>query len=224
MIKAIIFDFDGTIVDTESAEFKAWEDTYQAYGCELPFSMWAQVIGTSNDMFNPITYLEQQLGANIDRARVRRERRARLMQLLEGQEIRPGVAQYMKEARRLQLKVGVASGSPREWVGGHLERLHLLPNIGAMRCADDVTRVKPAPDLYEAVLDDFGLNGAEAVAIEDSPHGALAAKRAGLYCVVVPNAMTEQLSFDHVGVDVQLDSLAELPLNELLARLRRVDD
>jgi beta-phosphoglucomutase-like phosphatase (HAD superfamily) len=82
-----------------------------------------------------------------------------------------------------------------------------------------VPRVKPDPALYRAVLDAIGVQASDAVALEDSPNGVMAAKRAGMACVAVPNALTARL--DLSAADVRLTSLAEVSLGDLLARLRR---
>ena len=80
-------------------------------------------------------------------------------------------------------------------------------------------RVKPDPALYRAVVDALGVRPEESLALEDSPNGVLAAKRAGLTCVAVPNALTARL--DLSAADLSLTSLADLSLPELIARLRR---
>jgi len=103
-------------------------------------------------------------------------------------------------------------------VVGHLERLG-LNQWDCIRCRDDVARAKPDPDLYLAVALELGVAPAEAVAIEDSPTGCLAARAAGLYCVAVPNRMTADLDFD--AADVRLDSLADVSLEAFLKGLRR---
>jgi len=84
----------------------------------------------------------------------------------------------------------------------------------AIRCAEDVVHTKPHPDLYLAALDELSLQPLEAVALEDSPHGVRAAKQAEIFCVVVPNSLTEELPLDHA--DLMLPSLAEVSLEELL--------
>ena len=115
------------------------------------------------------------------------------------------------------MKLGMASSSRRKWVNGHLTRLGLIQHFDSIKCADDVQRTKPDPDLYLAALGALGLQGHEAVALEDSPNGIAAAKAAGLFCVAVPNTLTRQLPLD--GVDLVLDSLADLPMKDLLERL-----
>jgi beta-phosphoglucomutase-like phosphatase (HAD superfamily) len=90
-----------------------------------------------------------------------------------------------------------------------------------MRCRDDVANVKPEPDLYLAVLDCLEVRAAEAIAIEDSPNGVAAAKRAGMRCVAIPNSITARL--DLSAADVRLASLADVTLPELLSQLREPD-
>jgi HAD superfamily hydrolase (TIGR01509 family) len=216
MIKALIFDFDGLIVDTEGPDYQAWQETYASFGCALPLEEWAAEIGTYG-AFDPYDYLARQLGRPIDRAAIRERRRARFAELIEQQAVLPGVEGYLREARERGLRVGIASSSPRGWVVGHLARFGLDQSFDCIKTADDVERVKPDPALYLAALDALGVPAHAALAFEDSPNGALAATRAGIYCVVVPNRLTGRLAFD--AANPRLASLAELPLAELLARV-----
>lgn len=219
MIRAIIFDFDGLILDTEVPEFQTWQEIYCAHGCELPLSVWATGIGTSSDVFNPYDYLEAQIGRMIDREAIQLQRRQRYRELLKAQAVLPGVQNYIAEAKRLGLRLGVASSSSREWVVGNLTELGLQANFDCIKCSNDVVRVKPDPALYQCAVEALALRPEEAVAFEDSPNGVTAAKRAGLFCVAVPNSLTRQLILTHA--DLQLDSLAEMPLHRLLAHLER---
>jgi HAD superfamily hydrolase (TIGR01509 family) len=135
--------------------------------------------------------------------------------LIEAESILPGVDEYLREAGRLGLRIGLASSSSRDWVVGHLGRLGLDGSCHFVRCWDDVELAKPAPDLYLAVLDDLQVAAPEAIALEDSPNGVAAAKAAGLWCVAVPNELTAEL--DLSSADLRLSSLAEMPLQQLLA-------
>ena len=213
-IQALIFDFDGLILDTETPDFQSWQETYQAYGASISFAEWARWIGTMGT-FDPYRYLEQQLGHPVDRAAVRARRRARFDELMAEQAVLPGVLEYVREAGRLGLKLGIASSSPREWIVSRLGPLGLASYFAAVSSGDDVECTKPDPAVYLAALAALGVEAHQAIALEDSPNGILAAKRAGIYCVAVPNALTRQLSFDYA--DLYLDSLADLPLEELLA-------
>jgi HAD superfamily hydrolase (TIGR01509 family) len=218
MIRSLIFDFDGLILDTEVPDLQSWQEIYLEYGCTLPMSVWAVCIGSS-DLFDPYEYLESQLGRSVDREAIRAKKRRRETKLIEAQPVLPGVKEYITDAKRLGLKLGVASSSSRSWVIGHLSRLGLLSHFDCIKCADDVERTKPDPALYISVLDELGLQADQAIALEDSPNGILAAKRAGLFCVAVPNPVTRQLSLQQA--DLQLTSLAELPLERLLSEIQK---
>ncbi len=213
MIKALIFDFDGLILDTEVPEYQSWAELYQAYGCDLPLKKWVECIGTA-DAFNPYEYLAQQLGQPIDRAEIRSQRRARFAELMADQTVLPGVQDYIATAKHLGLKLGVASSSPRERVIGYLSNLNLATHFDAIRCGDEVKATKPDPALYLDVLQALEIQSHEAIALEDSPNGILAAKRAGLFCVAIPNALTRQLSLNLA--DCQMTSLVDLPLTQIL--------
>lgn len=217
MIEAIIFDFDGLILDTETSDYESWREIYAEFGVALPLDAWHRNIGSSN-LFNPYLYLESRLGRPIDRTAVHARRKQRDNELLAAQKILPGVERMLSDARRLGLKVGLASSSDHDWVDGHLARLGLLDQFDLIRCRDDVNdRSKPDPAVYQAAV--AGLQAApnRALALEDSPNGVQAAKEAGLYCVAVPNQMTRSLNFDRA--DIKLASLANMTLPQLIGEV-----
>ena len=216
IIKALIFDFDGLILETEGPDYQSWDEVYRSYGCSLPLEKCIESIG-SMDTFDPYLYLEQQLGRQVDREEIRARRRARQVELLANETILPGVEDYIVTARRLGLKLGLASSSSRGWVIGHLSRFGLEASFDCIQCGDDVIRTKPDPSLYLAVLRALGIEPHQAIALEDSPNGCLAAKRAGIFCVAVPNALTQHLVFD--SADTRLSSLALLPLEKLILQI-----
>jgi HAD superfamily hydrolase (TIGR01509 family) len=215
-VRLLVFDFDGLILDTEAPVYDAWQEIYGEHGLALAFDKWAECIGTA-DTFDPCEDLEALLGRRLDAESLRRRHRARCDDLIVTQPLMAGVREYVEDARRLGLALGIASSSSRAWVEGHLVRLGLREHFGIVRCADDVPRVKPDPALYLAVLDAAGVRAQEALALEDSPNGVLAAKRAGMACVAVPNPLTAGL--DLGAADLTLRSLTELPLAELLRRI-----
>jgi len=218
VIRGLIFDFDGLILDTEVPDYQAWQELYAEYGGDLPLEEWTKYIGLAgaDTPFDPHALLETQTGRAIDRAAARQRHHRRYVELVEAQAILPGVQNYLEDAQRLGLKLGVASSGTRDWVHGNLARLGLHAHFDCIRCAGDVRFTKPHPELYLAVLSALALRPEEAIALEDSAHGARAAKQAGIFCVVVPNPMTHQLPLDHA--DLRLTSLADLPLEQLIAR------
>src|SRR5690348_7325872 len=215
-LKAIVFDFDGLILDTEEPVYRSWLEVYQAHGTELPFDRWIQIVGSSTATFDPRLFLEEQLGRPLAQDELDR-RVARRSELVLAQPVMAGVERLVEEARNAGLQLGVASSSTCQWVRGHLERLGLLEPFACIRCRDDVAAVKPAPDLYLAVLECLGVAPGEALALEDSPNGIAAAKAAGMWCVAVPNVITGGLDLSRA--DLQLTTLDGVPAADLARKL-----
>lgn len=215
-IQALIFDFDGLILDTEVPDYQSWLEVYREHGCHLPLSTWATYIGGAADVFDAYADLETQLGRPLDRQAIRERKRKRYSELVAAQPILPGIVDYITTAKRLGLKLAVASSGTRDWVVGHLTRLALLDYFDSVKCANDVERVKPDPALYLAALCALHVDAQQAIAFEDSPNGVLAAQRAGLFCVAIPNPLTCQLPLEHANL--RLKSLSDVPLESLLAR------
>lgn len=214
-IRALLFDFDGLIVDTETPSYASWQEVYRQHGQELPLDRWAAIIGTIGG-FEPLDYLEELHGP-IDRDAVRARKRERELELLEIEELRPGILDYLEEAERRGLKTAIVSSSSRQWVDRHLARLERAEHFDEIVTADhDPERSKPRPTLYLEALDRLGVSAAEAIAFEDSPNGVKAAKAAGIFTVAVPNGITVALGLGEA--DLLLASLAEVSLDELLAR------
>jgi len=215
-IRAFLFDFDGLILDTEVASRAGWELLYRERGHELPPEQWARVVG-SHGVWDPMAHLEELVGEPLERETLNERRYAHEIALIEAEELRPGIEDYLAAARRLGLRRAIVSSSSRRWVDMHLRRLEQAVGWDAICTADRVPeRAKPAPTLYLEALDLLGVAAAEAVAFEDSPNGVAAAKAAGIFCVAVPNDVTRALGLD--AADLVLDSLADLPPDELLAR------
>jgi HAD superfamily hydrolase (TIGR01509 family) len=217
LIRALVFDFDGLIVDTEGPVYQTWREVYREHGLDLPLDFWTGIIGRASNWFDPLEDLERKLGRPLDRSALDIARRVRERELVEAQPVLPGVREWMREAAAMGLATGIASSSSRAWVTGHLERLGLADGWGCIRCREDVARAKPEPDLYLAVLDCLGVEAGEAVAVEDSPNGIAAAKAAGLRCVAVPNPLTTGL--DLSAADLRMPALSHAALREVLAKL-----
>lgn len=216
MIRAVVFDFDGLILDTEEPVYRSWLEVYEAHGQDLPFERWVEIVGSTTANFHPQHHLEERLGRPLPKEVLDR-RVGRRTEMILANALLPGVVPLVDAARARGLKLGVASSSTGDWVTGHLGRLGILDRFDCLRCRDDVAKAKPDPDLYIAVLACLGVDAAEAFAIEDSPNGVTAAKRAGLRCVAIPNTITASLDLSHA--DVILGSLADVSLEVLLRRI-----
>ena len=214
MLKAIIFDLDGTILDTETPEFVSWQEAYAAHGVTLEPAVWQRTIGTADAGWDPYGHLESLVGGPVDRTSLRAARRARFDELTAAAEPRDGIVAWLDEARDLGLRVGLASSSRAPWVLRFLDVLGLRGRFEVLATRDRVALSKPAPDLYELALHELGVSAREALAVEDSPNGVAAAKAAGLFCVAVPNPLTAGLALN--GADVVLGSLGERSIRELV--------
>ena len=215
MIRAVIFDFDGLIVDTESPILQAWTEVFREHGCELPVDEWLAAVGGSY-AHHPMDRLEECVSHPLDRAAVDAHRRVRQLVLVKTQPILPGVEARIAEAHALGLKLAVASSSSRGWVAGHLERLGLIHHFDAVRARTDpdVGVRKPDPTVYRAALRAIGVAANEAIAIEDSAPGVQAAKTAGIFTVAVPNDITRRLGVP--GADLTLVSLSDMTLQQII--------
>jgi len=218
MIKALIFDFDGLILDTEVPDYESWQSVFQSYGQNLPVEKWGQIVGGSGASdFDPHSYLESLIGTSVDPEEIWINRRKEYLETVSRQPILPGVVDCLDQARSMKLKLGVASSSSENWVHGHLSRLNLLEYFETVKTADDVIKTKPDPELFQAVLDQFEIRSKQAIVFEDSPNGILAAAAAGIPCVAIPNPLTKQLEFG--GADLQLSSLSDMTLDDIIDRI-----
>jgi HAD superfamily hydrolase (TIGR01509 family) len=215
MIEALVFDFDGVILDTETPLFQAWQEVLQEFGLSLSVRAWAGMVGQSADPQEPYTILERQLDEEVDRDEIYRKRMQREAELLAKENLLPGVASILKAAKARSLKLGIASSSDRNWVTRHLVRLGLYDSFSVIKCAEDVQLTKPHPDLYLAVLEDLHIDARQAIALEDSLNGVIAAKEAGLFCIAIPNRITRNLPMPQA--DAVLDSLEGISLERLLS-------
>ena len=222
VIDTLVFDFDGVIIDTEAPTYNAWQEVFESFGQSVDRTLWSEIIGGGEKLFDTMAHLESIVGPLPDREDVRRRKNERTHEMIAESAVLPGVVDYLFDARRLGMKLAVASSSSRDWVEGHLAERGLLEYFAAIVTRDDVSKVKPDPALYTTAVARVGSEPASALAVEDSFNGVTAAKRAGLLCVAVPNEMT--LDMDFGLADVRLGSLAEVPFEALLDRLEGLRD
>lgn len=212
MIRALVFDFDGLILDSETPIIDAWVQVHARAGLTCVRQEALNLIGEVDHEYD----LWKAFGAEADRHALKQEHRLLTRAIMEKQTLLPGVRDRLDEARQLGLTLAIASNSSHRWIDLHLPRLGLVDYFPTIRCRDDVARGKPEPDVYLAVLTALGLKGPEAIAFEDSNAGSLAAKRAGLRCVAVPNDCTRLHDFSQA--DLLVASLADVSLSALITQ------
>jgi HAD superfamily hydrolase (TIGR01509 family) len=217
-IEAVVFDFDGLMLDTEVPVYAAWCAAFESYGGVPPtLEEWGAIIGTDSDDRELLDLLVARAARPVDVDKMHAARRAHRDALLAAEQVLPGVMAWISEAAAAGLGIAIASSSPDDWVLGHLERLGLRGHFAHVMCAGDGRPGKPAPDTYLAACAALGVDAKRALAVEDSAHGVAAAKSAGLLCVVVPNSLTKGL--DLSAADLRLDSLADCSLQDAVARI-----
>lgn len=221
MVAALLFDFDGVIVDTEVPTFQSWRDTYAEYGVDLALEDWLPAVGSGSSTsgaFDAIAHLERLTGATVDREAVSARRSERKAELYERAPLLPGVRERLDEARERGVKTAIVTRNRDDRVQAQCRRVGLDHPWDAVVCAnEEPTRDKA--DLYRNALALLGAQPSRALAFEDSPAGVRAAKQAGVRCVAVPNEITRGADF--AEADLVLASLAERTLEEILHLAQR---
>jgi HAD superfamily hydrolase (TIGR01509 family) len=213
---AIILDFDGLIVDTETPIYEAWRAAYRRRGHELQLDEWQHSLGTFRG-FDACGRLSELVGEALDRDALEEEVRGPYLETCEAQPLLPGVVGLVEEARRLGLGTAVASSATRGWVLGWLGKHGIKDLFDSVSGREDVEKVKPAPDLFLLAAQRLQVAPPSCIVFEDSPNGIRAARAAGMRCVAVPNEVTRRLELG--GPDLVMGSAGELPLREVARRV-----
>jgi HAD superfamily hydrolase (TIGR01509 family) len=209
-VQAIVFDFDGTLVDTETPELTIWQDFFAAYGVEMPKDYWTTIVGrgAEQEVERPKALLERLSGRPFTEDD---ERHARTMALIAKEPLRPGVRALLDQAGGAAIPCAIASSSKHAWVDPAIQSRRIAFSFTTVICADDVERAKPFPDLYLEACRRLGTDPAQTVAIEDSPNGLAAAKAAGLFTIATPNSTTVDL--DLSAADLVISDLSQINLS-----------
>lgn len=192
---AVLFDFDGILVDTEWAIYEAWLDTFRKQGHDLPLSLYTRCIGSDFDTWSPKSYLEELTGESFDWEKMDGDRQIVIRAALVEQGPIEGVVDLLEEIQSREMTLAVVSSSSHCWVDGWLERLGLAVFFKEVICRGDAPKIKPAPDLYLAAAEKLGVAPNKCLVIEDSLNGLISAKAAGMRAWVVPNRVTSALDF-----------------------------
>lgn len=216
VLGAIILDFDGLIVDTETPIYEAWRAAFRRRGQELKLEEWQHSLGTFRG-FDACGRLSELLGEQLDCEALEQEVRGPYLERCETQPVLPGVVALVEEARGFGLGTAVASSATRGWVLGWLGKHGIKDLFDGVCGREDVPKVKPAPDLFLLAAGLLGVAPKACLVFEDSPNGIRAARAAGMRCVAVPNDVTRLLELG--GPDLVMGSAGELPLLEVARRV-----
>ncbi len=220
MLEAVVFDFDGVIIDTEWSAFEIWNQLFAEHGTELTLDEFVRSIGTRGAIdFSAL--ITEKTGRPAPNNRALRAWKQPLQDAAVADlALMPGVASWLQATSDAQIRTAIASSSERWWIEPHLERhaiAHHFEHLSTWDGPDVGFSPKPAPDLYTRCLAALGIHPSAAVAIEDSINGTVAAKRAGMSVIAVPTRLTAHLDF--AIADVVVSSLAELDLHRAIAAL-----
>ena len=204
---AVVFDFDGLILDTEWPIYHSANAAFVDHGVELSFELWQSFIGRL-DHPHWTEILADTLGRPVDRDQLMARYLPPREELIASLPIQPGIAELIDSLVDHGVPLAVASSSSLEWVTGHLRRLELIDRFDAIHGGDHVEHRKPAPDLYLLACSSLEVEPSSAVAVEDSRTGCDAAIAAGMAVVAIPSRMT--VGMDFAQADLVVESAFEL--------------
>ncbi|WP_133905750.1 HAD family hydrolase [Actinophytocola oryzae] len=215
---ALVFDFDGLLMDTETTSLLAWQDLWRWHGLELDVAGFFARHG-GDVTAERYAALAAAVGPAYDQDASHARRQAVRTELYAALELSAGIGPWLDDAEALGIRLAVASSSPREWIDGHLDRIGQRDRFELLACGDEVRAAKPAPDVYLLALSRLGVPAERALAFEDTVHGVAAAQAAGLRCVAIPHPNADPALF--TTADVLLTSAAEISLESVIARAER---
>jgi HAD superfamily hydrolase (TIGR01509 family) len=221
-VRAVFFDFDGLILDTETPEVETWREVFREHGTEFPDAYWINALGRGADQITqtPAGLLAEKLGRPIDEAAVHQAARDRVLAKIDAAEPRPGILRLLGELKEAGIPMAVVSSSKHSWVDGYLGKLELSHFFEFTVCADDVERAKPFPDLYLAAMAKMGVDPSDSLALEDSPNGSHAGVSAGMTVFAIPNPVTARLDISHAHWIIE--DLTQLSLATMQSRFESI--
>lgn len=213
MLKTIILDFDGLIVDTEVVWFHIYQEWLRRQkGYDLSMQEFLICVGSSNeDLFRAL----DDKGIHVDREAFARDTAARFIEESRNLPAKDGVEQFVRQAKENDLFVTLATSAGRKKPTVHLTRLGLLSYFDLLVTAEDVERIKPYPDLFLKVAEKLRCAPDECLVVEDSLNGLVAGQNAGMRVLIVPNDVTRHSDFQ--GQYMLAPSLAAVDVPRLIA-------
>jgi HAD superfamily hydrolase (TIGR01509 family) len=215
-LAAVVFDFDGIVLDSETPEFESHRRIYERCGVALTVDEWCDQIGawTEGKDDRWAMQLRKRSTSAPDAVAYQAEKRGIFLEVLPREPMR-GIRKLIDTLNAAGVLTAIASTSSARWVVPALESLGLRPTFGAIVTGDEVARRKPAPDVYLEAARRLGVDPARSIAIEDSSPGIAAAKAAGMKAIAIPHWLTER--HDLSAADLRVTHAGELTLDRLAA-------
>lgn len=186
-IKAVIFDMDGVLFDTERVSKQAWRVVEEKYGCRIDEAFLSGIRGGNLEQVRQafITKFKD----TVDFEPMWEEKRQRFRQLLEdhGVPVKKGVSELLEYLHTKGYKIALATGSGRRQTMWNLQNTGLLQCFETIVCGDEVKKSKPDPEIFRKAAEKLGLSPAQCLIIEDSLNGIRAAGDGGFRAVMVPD-------------------------------------
>ena len=204
---AVLFDFDGVILDTEWSIYESMLDVFRDHGHDLPLEEYVKCIGSDFKTWSPEKMLEDLTGKSFDWKEIGIRRNKWIRSEIEKLDAMPGARETLERCRELKMPIAVVSSSTQDWVEGWLEKLGLLSYFDESVTRGDAERIKPAPDLYEEAVRRMKVPAGDCLVIEDSLNGMISAHAAGCPVVAIPNRITTCIDFS--AAEFQYPSLVE---------------
>lgn len=203
MLAAVLWDLDGTLVDSEELHWQAWRETMAAEGVPITWEQFKATFGQRNDSFVPLWLGEGATPERVARIGDAKEACYRRLVRERGLAPAPGAREWVERLRKEGWRQAIASSAPRENVLVMLEALGLAGAFQAIVAAEDVTAGKPDPQVFLLAAERLGVPPSRCIVVEDAPAGIEAARRAGMRSIFVRGGDTP--------ADLVVNTLAELP-------------
>lgn len=215
MIKAIIFDMDGLMVDTEPLYSQAMQEIAQRRNKCFTLELKQKMMGRLG--IESMRIFKDALGLNESPEEILKERE-KIYEKLITQDVKPmpGLFNLLELLNKMGLRKAIASSSKRRWVELIITKLGITNEFEVIVSGEEVEHGKPHPDIYLLVAKKLNITPNECLVVEDSLSGVEAAKAANMTCIVIPNQFTQGLNFSYA--DILLNSLEEIN-EDLLKRL-----
>ena len=190
---AVLFDFDGVILDSEWPIYQSWKRLFEREGQDLAQDIYVKCIGSDFDTWSPPSYLEELTGKTFDWDTENSVRQVEITRDLKNAIPMPGAAELIKALA--DKPTAVVSSSSHNWVDGWVEKLELMHYFNTTVCRGDAPKIKPAPDLFLEAARQLDIKPEHCLVIEDSMNGLISAHQAGMKVLAVPNRLTSVLDF-----------------------------